>query len=76
MGVCYDVEEEVKKLHQILPFLILSQGPLSPCIEFEVGAHIVTAVPNLVEGMIIHPYTKETVQQFVRDGAQFEKRRK
>jgi transaldolase len=35
----------------------------------EAGAHIVTAVPSLVEGMIVHPYTKETVQQFLRDAA-------
>lgn len=31
------------------------------------GAHIVTVTPNLLEGMIKHPYTKETVQMFLRD---------
>jgi transaldolase len=36
----------------------------------EAGAHIVTVVPSLVEGMLVHPYTKETVQMFLRDGAQ------
>ena len=40
---------------------------------FESGAHIVTAGPSLVEGMIVHPYTKETVEMFVRDGEKFEK---
>lgn len=35
---------------------------------FNAGAHIVTATPKLVEGMIIHAYSKETVRQFVRDG--------
>lgn len=33
----------------------------------EAGAHIVTALPNLLEGMLVHPYTKETVQMFLRD---------
>ncbi|UCC39477.1 MAG: transaldolase [Candidatus Aminicenantes bacterium] len=31
------------------------------------GAHIVTVTPHLLEGMIIHPYSKETVQQFLDD---------
>jgi transaldolase len=35
----------------------------------EAGAHIVTALPSLLEGMLVHPYTKETVQMFLRDAA-------
>jgi transaldolase len=35
---------------------------------FEAGAHIVTAVPKLLEGMLIHPYSKETVKMFLEDG--------
>ncbi len=35
----------------------------------ESGAHIVTVLPQLIEGMLVHPYTKETVQMFLRDGA-------
>jgi transaldolase len=31
------------------------------------GAHIITVVPNLLEGMIVHPYSKETVQMFLKD---------
>jgi len=31
------------------------------------GAHIVTLVPTLLEKMIVHPYTKETVRQFLDD---------
>ena len=38
----------------------------------EAGAHIVTAVPSLVEGMLVHPYTKETVKMFLQDGARLE----
>jgi transaldolase len=33
------------------------------------GAHIVTATPNLLEGMIVHPYSKETVQMFLKDAS-------
>ena len=32
------------------------------------GAHIVTCHPSFLEGMLIHPYTKETVQMFLNDG--------
>lgn len=35
----------------------------------EAGAHIVTTVPKFIEGMIVHPYSKETVQQFLADSA-------
>lgn len=31
------------------------------------GAHIVTATPKFIEGMIVHPYSKETVKQFLDD---------
>ena len=32
------------------------------------GAHIVMCNPKFLEGMLIHPYTKETVQMFLKDG--------
>jgi transaldolase len=38
----------------------------------EAGAHIVTVVPKILEGMLVHPYTKETVQMFLRDAAKAE----
>lgn len=38
----------------------------------EAGAHIVTVLPHLLEGMLVHPYSKETVQMFLRDGAKAE----
>jgi hypothetical protein len=40
----------------------------------DAGAHFVTVVPNLLEGMIIHPYSKETVRQFLADAAKLETR--
>lgn len=33
----------------------------------EAGAHIVTVTPNLIEGMLVHPYSKETVRMFLDD---------
>ena len=33
----------------------------------EAGAHIVTVTPGLLEGMLVHPYTKETVRMFLDD---------
>lgn len=38
----------------------------------EAGGHIVTVLPSLVEGMLVHPYSKETVQMFLRDAAKAE----
>ena len=36
---------------------------------FEAGADIVTATPQLLDGMLVHPYSKETVQMFLNDAA-------
>ena len=33
------------------------------------GAHIVTALPQFIDGMIVHPYSKETVKMFLDDAA-------
>lgn len=33
------------------------------------GADIVTVQPKFIGGMIVHPYTKETVEMFLRDAA-------
>jgi len=35
----------------------------------EAGAHVITVVPKILEAMLVHPYTKETVQMFLRDAA-------
>jgi transaldolase len=35
----------------------------------EAGAHFIAVVPKILEGMLVHPYTKETVQMFLRDAA-------
>jgi len=38
----------------------------------EAGADIVTVLPGILNGMIVHPYSKETVQMFLRDAAKTE----
>lgn len=80
----YDCRIEIQKLRKLLddfqlPALIIvgSTREVLNIVEwFEAGAHIVTAVPSLVEGMIVHPYSKETVQQFLKDGAQFNSKKR
>ncbi|MBU9888309.1 MAG: transaldolase [Candidatus Omnitrophica bacterium] len=73
----YDACEEISKLRNLIDRLGLkakiivgSTREVFNIIQwFDAGAHIVTATPKLVEGMIVHPHSKETVRQFVRDGA-------
>ena len=40
---------------------------------FEAGADIVTAVPSLLESMLVHPYSEETIRQFLQDGAKLQR---
>ncbi|HGE72462.1 TPA: transaldolase [Candidatus Poribacteria bacterium] len=76
----YNCIDEIKKTRQLIDVLNLkakiiigSTREVLNVIEWLVaGAHIVTVVPNLIEGMIVHPYSKETVQQFLRDAARAE----
>jgi transaldolase len=35
----------------------------------EAGADVVTVVPELLRGMLVHPYSKETVRMFLEDAA-------
>ena len=76
----YDVCEEIRKLRQVLDgfdlkakIIIGSTREVLNVIEWlGAGAHYVTVVPNLLEGMIVHPYSKETVQMFLADAAKIE----
>lgn len=76
----YDVRGEITKLRKLLDqfclkarIIVGSTREVLNVVEWlEAGAHIVTAVPNLIEGMLIHPYTKETVKMFLQDGARLE----
>ena len=71
----YNCIDEISRLRTLLDnfglkakIIIGSTREVLNVIEWlEAGAHIVTATPNLLEGMIIHPYSKETVQMFLND---------
>ena len=73
----YNCIDEISKLRTLLDnfglkakIIIGSTREVLNVIEWLVaGAHIVTATPNLLEGMIIHPYSKETVQMFLNDAS-------
>ena len=76
----YNACDEIHKLRKILDqqklpakIIVGSTREVLNIIEWlEAGADIVTAVPELIKGMIVHPYSKETVQMFLRDAAKTE----
>lgn len=76
----YNACGEISKLRKVLDqfglksqIIVGSTREVLNVIEWlEAGAHIVTVVPELLKGMIVHPYSKETVQQFLRDAAKAE----
>ena len=71
----YDSRMEISKLHKLLndfnldsKIIVGSTREVINVIEWlHAGAHIVTVTPKLIEGMIVHPYSKETVQMFLDD---------
>ncbi len=77
----YDARKEIARLRDLLDdfelpskIIVGSTREVVNIIEWlEAGAHIVTATPKFIDGMIVHPYSKETVQMFLKDGATFEK---
>lgn len=77
----YDAREEIARLRDLLDdfelpakIIVGSTREVVNIIEWlEAGAHIVTVIPKFIDGMIVHPYSKETVQMFLKDGATFEK---
>ena len=78
----YDSRQEVRRLRSLLdsfglPAKIIgasTREALNIVEWFEAGADIVTAVPQFLEVMLVHPYSKETVRQFLEDGARLERR--
>ena len=73
----YDSCSEIARLRKLLDqfelrarIIVGSTREILNIIEWlEAGAHIVTVTPALLKGMIVHPYSKETVQMFLRDAA-------
>lgn len=76
----YNAIGEIAKLRRVLDqfglrsqIIVGSTREVLNVIEWlEAGAHIVTVVPKLLEGMLVHPYSKETVQMFLQDAAKAE----
>ena len=74
----YDACSEISKLRKILDqsqlgseIIVGSTREVLNVIQWlEAGAHIVTVTPDLLEGMIVDPYSKDTVEMFLRDGAE------
>lgn len=77
----YNVCQEITRLRAVLgmqglksKIIVGSTREILNIIEWlEAGADIVTVVPALLDGMIVHPYTKETVQMFLRDASKNDK---
>ena len=73
----YNVVEEIRKLRTLLDryhlkaqIILASTREILNVLEWLYeGAHIVTVLPSFLEGMIVHPYSKETVQMFLSDAA-------
>ena len=77
----YDTRTEITRLRDLLDdfelpskIIVGSTREVVNIIEWlEAGAHIVTVIPKFIDGMIVHPYSKETVQMFLKDAVSFEK---
>jgi len=73
----YDCCQEIEKTRTLLDELGLKAEIIIGSIReilnvtewLGAGAHIITVSPAILEGMLIHPYSKETVQQFLDDAA-------
>ncbi len=73
----YNTIPEIKKLRTLLDqfhlkskIIAASTREILNVIEWlDAGAHIVTVIPKFLDGMIVHPYSKETVQMFLEDAA-------
>ena len=76
----YNSCEEISKLRDVLDqfelqseIIVGSTREVLNVIEWlHAGAHIVTVVPNLLKGMLVHPYSKETVKMFLDDAKKAE----
>ena len=76
----YNCVEEIRKARRILDaqglkakIIAGSTREILNVVEWlDAGAHIVTVVPELLKGMIVHPYSKETVRMFLDDAKRAE----
>ncbi|MBI4858014.1 MAG: transaldolase [Acetobacterium woodii] len=71
---------EIAKLRNVLDqfdlksqIIVGSTREVLNVIEWlEAGAHIVTVMPDLLNAMLVHPYSKETVKMFLNDAKKVE----
>jgi len=71
----YNAVHEIRRLRRVLDvnqlkskIIVGSTREVLNVIEWiDAGAHIVTVTPNLIEGMLVHPYSKETISMFLKD---------
>lgn len=76
----YNSVDEIKTLRGLLDrfglkaqIIAASTREILNVLEWLVaGAHIVTVVPDFLEKMLVHPYSKETVQMFLDDARKAE----
>jgi len=77
----YDSADEIRRTRKILDdfdlkskIICASTREVLNVIEWlGAGAHIVTVLPNFIHGMIVHPYSKETVKQFISDAVKLQR---
>ncbi len=73
----YDSVAEIRMLRRLLDahqlkakIIAASTREILNVVQWlDAGAHIVTVVPQFMDGMIVHPYSKETVKMFLDDAA-------
>ena len=73
----YNACDEIRKLRNLVDtfsfdarIIVGSTREVLNIIEWLLaGAHIVTVTPHLLQGMLVHPYSKETIQMFLRDAS-------
>jgi transaldolase len=78
----YDTREEIRKsrvlidrFHLKAQIIAGSTREVVNVVEWlDAGAHVVTVLPEFLRGMLVHPYSKDTVQQFLRDAAKLDAR--
>ena len=76
----YDSRKEVASLRSLLDrfelkaqIIAASTREVINIVEWlYAGAHFVTVLPDFLETMIVHPYSKETVQMFLNDARKAE----
>jgi transaldolase len=75
-NACMEIEKARAVIDQFdlkAKIIIGSTREILNVIEWLIaGAHIVTVVPKISQGMIVHPYSKETVQMFLNDAKKAE----